>query len=177
MLPSRLTSFSRAPGSNPIIHARALEAADIKSRTAVTWADEFHDQDGAADDQVSKEQGQTLTLHPAGVPMPKVGQKRNIVKGKGESSGGASGVDVLDTMTTDTNRTAPKLLYLFSGPQRKGQDIDQCCTNLGWSLAAFDVKRSPDHDLLDDHFWETILMGLKKGVYSAALFPSPLQHF
>lgn len=48
-----------------------------------------------------------------------------------------------------------RILYLFSGPPRKTDGFEKFCGDLGMHCTCIDIEYNPEHDLLDQDFWES----------------------
>ena len=65
-----------------------------------------------------------------------------------------------------------KHIYLFSGPQRN-LDAVELADIIGCALDPIDVLRGPQHDLMDQHIWQSLVPRLKSDEYDGGLMSPP----
>ena len=69
--------------------------------------------------------------------------------------------------------TYPIILYLFSGPLRPPDDMATAVNELGYTLEAFDLEISPEHDLVDDVLWQAIENRILTNEFEAGIAAPP----
>lgn len=68
-----------------------------------------------------------------------------------------------------------RILYLFSGPPRKTDGFEKFCGDLGMHCTCIDIEYNPEHDLLDQDFWESLESDLEN--YDGFLLSPPCSTF
>lgn len=85
---------------------------------------------------------------------------------------------VNERSTANVNEDACKefrILYLFSGPPRKTDGFEKFCGDLGMHCTCMDIEYNPEHDLLDQDFWESLEPDLEN--YDGFLLSPPCSTF
>ena len=72
--------------------------------------------------------------------------------------------------------TKPRLLYLYSGPNRP-DSVQHFAERLGWEVTNADIEACPSMDLLDADVWEELLSKVESDYYDAALASPPCGTF
>jgi len=62
---------------------------------------------------------------------------------------------------------------VFAGKRREG-DVTEAFMKLGFTVVAFDLEISKDHDLSDDLTWKAIVKYIEEGRYAACLAAPPV---
>ena len=70
----------------------------------------------------------------------------------------------------------PRVLYLFSGPERPGSLRDALLKH-GLQCINLNIEAIPSTDLLDDQVWRDVEAGLRSGVYCAVFMSPPCSTF
>ena len=68
-------------------------------------------------------------------------------------------------------------MYLFSGPRRAKVDMLDIGREMGMEVTTYDICLNPAHNLMDDHFFEKILHGIRSGLYDAGIACPPCATF